>query len=103
MARTSGAGLVLVRNANHFGWGPAYAMRHLTAPVAEGLLVGNVTQGAVPIVSPIGGSKPTVGSNAICIALSTCGAEECPYFLWDTVSAEAAVESTNCPAARPCT
>jgi LDH2 family malate/lactate/ureidoglycolate dehydrogenase len=28
-------------------------------------------QGAIPIVTPIGGDKPTIGSNAIAIAMET--------------------------------
>ena len=73
---------MFVRDCNHFGWGPAYALEHLT----DDLVVGNVTQGAIPIVTPIGGDKPTVGSNAIAIALET-GSKTCPFFLWDSGTA----------------
>lgn len=83
MARAAGMGLVLVRNCNHFGWGPAYALEHLD----DSLLIGNTTQGAIPIVTPIGGSTATVGSNAIAIAISTAGAEAAPLFLWDSGTA----------------
>ena len=79
MAEANGMGVVFVRDCNHFGWGPAYALEHLS----EDLVIGNITQGAIPIVTPIGGDKPTVGSNAIAIAMHT-GAEDCPFFLWDT-------------------
>lgn len=34
-----------------------------------------------------GYSTPTLGSNAISLALSTGGVEECPFFLWDTGTA----------------
>lgn len=47
-------------------------------------------QGAIPIVTPIGGDKPTVGSNAIALAMDTgggSGGERCPFFLWDTGTA----------------
>jgi hypothetical protein len=44
------------------------------------MIIGNITQGAIPIVTPIGGTEPTLGSNAIALALHT-GAEECPFFL----------------------
>jgi LDH2 family malate/lactate/ureidoglycolate dehydrogenase len=82
MAKLNGMGAVMVRDCNHFGWGPAYALEHLN----EDLVVGNITQGAIPIVTPIGGIEPTVGSNAIAIAIHT-GADECPFFLWDTGTA----------------
>jgi hypothetical protein len=84
MAVGQGVGLVLVRNCNHFGWGPAYALEQTTQ--SEGLLVGNLTQGAIPIVTPLGGSTPTVGSNAVAVAMST-GDADCPFFLWDTGTA----------------
>jgi L-2-hydroxycarboxylate dehydrogenase (NAD+) len=29
MAKTGGVGVVMVRDCNHFGWGPAYALQHL--------------------------------------------------------------------------
>ena len=82
MAKAHGMGIVFVRDCNHFGWGPAYALEHLT----DDLVVGNVTQGAIPIVTPLGGDKPTVGSNAIAIALET-GSKTCPFFLWDSGTA----------------
>ncbi len=82
MARSQGMGIVFVRACNHFGWGPAYALQHLT----DDLLIGNLCQGAIPIVTPIGGSDATIGSNAIAIALNT-GIEECPVFIWDTGTA----------------
>mmetsp|Transcript_52644 Transcript_52644/g.87456 ORF Transcript_52644/g.87456 Transcript_52644/m.87456 type:complete len:392 (-) Transcript_52644:108-1283(-) len=84
MATSQGMGVVFVRNCNHFGWGPAYALEQVTKN--DELLVGNATQGAIPIVTPIGGSNATIGSNAIAVALST-GLEECPTFLWDTGTA----------------
>ena len=37
MARSQGVGFVLVRECNHFGWGPAYALDQM----GDGLLVGN--------------------------------------------------------------
>lgn len=70
-----------MRDCNHFGWGPAYALEHLS----DNLIVGNITQGAIPIVTPIGGDRPSVGSNAIAIALSTGvdpDSDSCPFFLW---------------------
>ena len=82
MAKANGMGAVMVRDCNHFGWGPAYALNHLS----EDLVVGNITQGAIPIVTPIGGTEPTLGSNAIALAIHT-GSEECPFFLWDTGTA----------------
>lgn len=82
MARTQGTGFVLVRECNHFGWGPVYALEHLT----DDLLVGNACQGAIPIVTPIGGTEATIGSNAIAMTLRT-GREDCPVFLWDTGTA----------------
>lgn len=82
MARTQGMGVVLVRACNHFGWGPAYALEHLT----DDLLIGNLCQGAIPIVTPIGGTDASIGSNAIAITLNT-GIEECPVFIWDTGTA----------------
>jgi LDH2 family malate/lactate/ureidoglycolate dehydrogenase len=75
MADATGMGAVVVRDCNHFGWGPAYALTHLEDN--EDLVVGNITQGAIPIVTPIGGTEPTLGSNAIALALST-GADDCP-------------------------
>ena len=72
-----------------FGWGPAYALEHIVDKhnfVDKNLVVGNITQGAIPIVTPIGGDRASVGSNAIAIALHT-GAAACPFFLWDTGTA----------------
>lgn len=82
LAKKAGMGIVCVRDCNHFGWGPAYALEHLT----DGLLVGNITQGAIPIVTPIGGNRASVGSNAIALAMHT-GSETSPLFLWDTGTA----------------
>jgi LDH2 family malate/lactate/ureidoglycolate dehydrogenase len=82
MATSQGMGIVFVRECNHFGWGPAYALELLT----DELLIGNACQGAIPIVTPIGGTDARVGSNAIAIALNT-GTEECPVFVWDTGTA----------------
>lgn len=82
MAKSQGMGVVFVRDCNHFGWGPAYALELLT----DDLLIGNACQGAIPIVTPIGGTDATIGSNAIAIALNT-GVEVCPVFIWDTGTA----------------
>ena len=82
MAKTQGMGVVFVRDCNHFGWGPAYALELLT----DDLLIGNACQGAIPIVTPIGGTDATIGSNAIAIALNT-GVDACPVFIWDTGTA----------------
>lgn len=82
MAKGAGMGMVFVRNCNHFGWGPAYALEHLT----DDLLLGNLTQGAIPIVTPLGGSTATMGSNAVAVACAT-GVEGDPTFLWDTGTA----------------
>ena len=79
LASTEGAGVIFVRNANHFGWGGAYAIHFME----DGLLCGNVCQGAIPIVTPIGGNEARMGSNAVSIALETYK-EECPLFLWDS-------------------
>ena len=78
LARSQGAGVVLVRNTNHFGWGGAYALHFMQ----DGLLSGNVCQGAIPIVTPVGGNQATMGSNAISIAMETYS-KECPMLLWD--------------------
>ena len=78
LATSAGAGIVMIRNANHFGWGGAYALEFAT----DGLLSGNLCQGAIPIVTPIAGNEPRMGSNAISIALETYS-QECPMFLWD--------------------
>jgi len=67
MAKSQGMGIVFVRDCNHFGWGPAYALELLT----DELLIGNACQGAIPIVTPIGGTDATTGSNAIAITLNT--------------------------------
>lgn len=82
MAKSQGMGVVFVRECNHFGWGPAYALELLT----DELLIGNACQGAIPIVTPIGGTDATIGSNAIAIALNT-GVAACPVFIWDTGTA----------------
>jgi LDH2 family malate/lactate/ureidoglycolate dehydrogenase len=82
MAKSQGMGVVFVRDCNHFGWGPAYALELLT----DELLIGNACQGAIPIVTPIGGTDATIGSNAIAIALNT-GVAACPVFIWDTGTA----------------
>ena len=82
MARSQGVGFVLVRECNHFGWGPAYALDQM----GDGLLVGNACQGAIPIVTPIAGTDARVGSNAISVVLET-GVEDCPVFVWDTGTA----------------
>lgn len=82
MARSQGMGIVFVRECNHFGWGPGYALELLT----DDLLIGNACQGAIPIVTPIGGADATIGSNAIALALNT-GIDECPVFIWDTGTA----------------
>ena len=42
MANKSGMGMVMVRNCNHFGWGPAYALTHLEDN--DDLVLGNITQ-----------------------------------------------------------
>ena len=78
LAATEGAGVILVRNANHFGWGGAYALHFMK----DGLLSGNLCQGAIPIVTPIAGNEARLGSNAISVALETYK-EDCPLFLWD--------------------
>jgi LDH2 family malate/lactate/ureidoglycolate dehydrogenase len=82
MAVSQGMGVVFVRDCNHFGWGPAYALELLT----DELLIGNACQGAIPIVTPIGGRDASIGSNAIAIAMNT-GVEACPVFVWDTGTA----------------
>lgn len=82
MAKSAGMGFVFVRECNHFGWGPAYPLERLS----DDLLVGNLCQGAIPIVAPIGGTDARIGSNAIALALKT-GIEACPFFLWDTGTA----------------
>ena len=48
LAAEQGLGIVFVRDCNHFGWGPAYALEHL----ADGLLVGNITQVTTAVVLP---------------------------------------------------
>ena len=78
LARAQGAGIVMVNNANHYGWGGAYALHFMN----DGLLCGNLCQGAIPIVTPVGGSEARLGCNAISIALETY-TDECPIFLWD--------------------
>lgn len=79
MAKRSGFGLVVVRRTGHYGWGPAYALKTLD----DDLLTGNFCQGAIPIVVPVGGESPTLGSNAVCLAMRTFN-EARPLFLWDT-------------------
>ena len=78
LASGRGAGIVWVRNTNHFGWGGAYALHHSRG----GFLSGNICQGAIPIVTPIGGNEARMGCNAVSIAMETY-TEECPLFLWD--------------------
>lgn len=78
LAERQGVGVVLVRNANHFGWGGAYALHYMQG----GMLSGNLCQGAIPIVTPIGGQEARLGSNAISIALET-HVDQCPMLLWD--------------------
>jgi LDH2 family malate/lactate/ureidoglycolate dehydrogenase len=78
LASQQGAGVILVRNTNHFGWGGAYALQFMR----DGLLSGNVCQGAIPIVTPIGGNQARMGCNAVSIAMETYS-EECPMLLWD--------------------
>lgn len=78
LATKRGTGIVWVRNTNHFGWGGAYALHYSKG----GLLSGNICQGAIPIVTPIGGNEARMGCNAVSIALETYTAE-CPLFLWD--------------------
>lgn len=82
MASSQGMGIVFVKETNHFGWGPAYALELLN----DDLLIGNICQGAIPIVTPIGGTDASIGSNAIAIVLHTA-IEDCPVFIWDTGTA----------------
>ena len=78
LAKARGTGIIFVRNTNHFGWGGAYALQH----ARNGLLSGNLCQGAIPIVTPIGGTEPRMGCNAVTVALETY-TDSCPWFLWD--------------------
>lgn len=78
IASRQGAGVVMVRNTNHYGWGGAYALQLMK----NGMLCGNLSQGAIPIVTPIGGNQARMGCNAISIAMETYS-QDCPMMLWD--------------------
>ena len=78
LASRAGVGIVCVRNTNHYGWGGAYALQFMQ----DGFLSGNICQGAIPIVTPIGGNEPRMGCNAVSIALES-HSPDCPFFLWD--------------------
>ena len=78
LSKEQGAGVVLVRNTNHYGWGGAYALDFMR----DGVVSGNLCQGAIPIVTPIGGIEARMGCNAVSIAMETY-AESCPIMLWD--------------------
>jgi LDH2 family malate/lactate/ureidoglycolate dehydrogenase len=63
LARSSGMGMAVARNSNHFGsagfWG---------ARIAEAGCLGIVLSNASPLVAPWQGREPRLGTNPICVA-----------------------------------
>ncbi len=63
-ARTHGAGVVAVRNSNHFGIASFYAMKALDED-----MIGIVSTNSSPAMSPYGTLTPLLGTNPIAIAV----------------------------------
>lgn len=64
MAKTTGVGLSLVRNTNHFGIAAYYINK-----IAEEKLIGVAISNTPPAMSPVGGKKAKVGTNPLAIAV----------------------------------
>ncbi len=69
-ARTHGAGIVAVRNSNHFGIASFYAMQALDQD-----MIGIVSTNSSPAMNPYGTLAPLLGTNPIAIAVPA-GAEK---------------------------
>ena len=59
MAEVYGVGIVSVDCAFHYLWGAAYVMRASD----RGFIAFTTCTGAIPEVVPIGGTRPTMGTN----------------------------------------
>jgi LDH2 family malate/lactate/ureidoglycolate dehydrogenase len=68
LCRTAGAGMVAVRNSNHFGIAGYYARM----AVSEGL-IGYTCTNAGPRVAPTGANQPFFGTNPFAVAVPTSG------------------------------
>lgn len=64
LAREHGAGIVPVRDSNHFGAAAFWAQR-----IAAGGMIGLAMCNATPLVAPWQGKEPRLGTNPICMAL----------------------------------
>ena len=63
LARSSGVGLVVTRNSNHFGSAGFWGQR-----IAETGCMGIVLSNASPLVAPWQGREARLGTNPICVA-----------------------------------
>ncbi|HIC96623.1 TPA: Ldh family oxidoreductase [Candidatus Bipolaricaulota bacterium] len=74
MAQEAGAGLVAIKNSNHFGAAAYFAMRAL-----EDDMIGLALSHAEADMIPFGGGRPCLGTNPIAIAVPA--GEELPIVL----------------------
>lgn len=72
-----GVGLTLIRRGNHFGIAGYYA-----AYAASRGMIGVVMTGTEPLVAPVGGVEPLLGTNPIAVAMPTGD----PPFLYDAAT-----------------
>jgi LDH2 family malate/lactate/ureidoglycolate dehydrogenase len=63
-AKTSGVGLVGVKNSNHFGIAAYFAMKALQED-----MIGLVFTNAAPSIAPYGAKTALMGTNPICVAI----------------------------------
>ncbi|HWT22747.1 MAG TPA: Ldh family oxidoreductase, partial [Solirubrobacteraceae bacterium] len=70
LAQRYGAGVVAVRNSNHYGAAGYYAIR-----AARAGLIGISTTNSDPLVIPFGGRDPALGTNPIAFAAPLPGGE----------------------------
>lgn len=91
LAREAGAGVVAIRNSNHFGACADYALM-----AARSGLIGFATTNTPPLMAPPGGSEKRLGNNPMAFAVPTRDGE--PFVLdiafsvvamWNLVIAEA--------------
>jgi LDH2 family malate/lactate/ureidoglycolate dehydrogenase len=68
-ARSTGVGLVAVRNSGHFGMAALYAEQ-----ASEQGLIGVAMSNSTPLLVPAGAARPLIGTNPFAIAVADGGA-----------------------------
>src|SRR5258705_5339269 len=81
-ARNTGAGIVAVKNSNHFGASAFFAMQAL-----EHGMIGFAATNAGPTMAPTGGREGRLGNNAMALAVP---AGKCPPIVLDMATGAAA-------------